>query len=61
VPTAILEINRSLLLPPWPPASGTSLIEITGGLPAANYMAPATGIVVSTLLRPWRPLTGVET
>lgn len=61
VPTAILEINRSMLFPQWPPALGTSLLEVTDGQPVANYMAPASGVVTSTLLRPPRVLNGVET
>jgi hypothetical protein len=60
VPTAMLEINRSLLLQPWPPALGTSLLEVAGGVPPANYMAPVSGAIASTLLRPLRPLSGAE-
>jgi hypothetical protein len=58
VPTAILEINRSILFPAWPPSRDSSLLEVNGGRPATNYMAPAAGFVVSNLLRTPRPLPG---
>lgn len=58
VPTAVLEINRSVLQPAWPPARDRSLLEVNRGQPVPNYMAPAAGALVSVLLRPPQRLAG---